>query len=101
MCHRLQPVSAQPDAVWLDVRLSEDHENNRESTAGSGLLENEAIDRPNLVMALFVATRLRLGVVGIMMGVRRRMRMDEGIAVRVTLVAHRVDYVVRVGVRCD
>jgi hypothetical protein len=69
MCFRLWPVRAQPDAGRLDVGLTEDQKNSRRSMARNRLLKDKTIHRPDLVVAVFLASRLRLGVVGVMMRV--------------------------------
>lgn len=70
MCLGLQPVSGQPNAGQLDVRLTEDLKNRGLSVAGNRLLEDKPIHRPDLLVAVFFASRLRLGVVGVMVRVR-------------------------------
>lgn len=66
--------------------------------SGRGLLENEVVDRPNLVLAV-VPGRAPLGVVGVMMRVRGGMGMDEGRRCGLLIVDHRRDRVMRMGVR--
>ena len=97
---RLRSVNAQRNAGQLDVRLTEDQQNRGRSVARNRLLEYKVIDRPDLLVAVLFASRVRLGMVGAMMRMRRRMRVHESRPVPVTLVARRVDRVVRVSVRC-
>jgi hypothetical protein len=66
----LWPVRAQPDGGQLDLGLTEDHKNRRRSMARNRLLKDKTIHRPDLVGAVFLASRLRLGVVGVMVRVR-------------------------------
>lgn len=70
MCLGLRPGSAQPDAGQLDVWFTEDEKNRRRSMARNRLLEDEAIDGPDLLVALFLVRRLGLRMVGVMVRVR-------------------------------
>ena len=68
--------------------------------ARNRLLEDKAIYGPDLLVALFFTRRLGIRMVGVMVRVRGRMGVDESVPMRVMLVAHGLDRVVRVRVRC-
>jgi hypothetical protein len=70
MCRRLRSVSAQPTAGQLDVRLTEDQKNRGRGVARNRLLEDKPIDRPDLLVAVVAAIRIRPGMVGAMARVR-------------------------------
>ena len=70
MCLRLQPASTQPDAGHLGVRPARRQQSWRGRLVQSWLLEDEAVHRPDLLLAVFVAWRIRIVVVGVMLRVR-------------------------------
>ena len=101
VCLRLPPIPGDPGDGQVDVQLTEHHEYNRRSIPRRRLLRDEGLHRPDLVVVMvFLACRLRLGIVRVMVRMRRCVRVDERVPVRVMLVAHRVDIVMRVRVRC-
>ena len=100
MCLRVRPVGAQPAARQLGVRLIEHQKDRGGSVARSRLLEDETIDRPDLLVAVPVAGRGGFGMVFALVRVRGRVRVHESLPVRVTLVSRRVDRVMCVSVWC-
>ena len=70
MCLRMQPVSAGPDARQTHVHFVKDQKHRRRSLVWSELLEDETIHGPDLVLAVFIAARLRIRVAVVLMRVR-------------------------------
>ena len=61
MCVGLQPVGVQPDPRWPDVGLAEDLKSRRRSVVQNHLLEDEAIHRPDLILAVVFVSGLGVG----------------------------------------
>lgn len=65
----LDPASGEPNAGQLDVRLAGDLKSRGRSLARNRLLEDKSIHGPDLIVAVFVASRLGFGMVSVMVRV--------------------------------
>jgi hypothetical protein len=69
MCLRLKPVGVHPEAGQVNLRLATRHEKDGRSMARSWPPGYGAVHRPDLVVFV-LASRLRVGVIGVLMGMR-------------------------------
>ena len=93
---RLRTTSAQPDTCQHDSAFADHDQGRRWRVAEDWLRKDKAVDRPDAFVTVVVPDRVWLMVFGVLVRVRRRVRVDERSPLGVMLVAYRIDRFVSV-----